>query len=274
MRFKLIGLMTTIILTGCTTLDTMILGMPLERSITPNSVKKYQTPQELIDGESLNGSDKTGKLYNPNLGQISIPHKYFQSLCISKNGKFSTVHTERNPKIGTFMCSERNTAWAIHIRETQRVKDASRLHISVVNNSFVQSQRNRTIGEEKQKYELIKAEEKRQKDITRQYEQAVLNNAPKANDIGSTICKDTSVLEATGIVVMGQQHYNEVPKARIVASLENFGTGNQNIKINLKGWVNRNDQISSGAAVVYKQTPLESGRVIWDNKQGWFKCNY
>ncbi len=48
----------------------------------------------------------------------------------------------------------------------------------------------------------------------------------------------------------------------------------QNLKINIKGWLNTHNLISSGSNVIYKQTPLESGRVIWDNKQGWYKCAY
>ena len=108
----------------------------------------------------------------------------------------------------------------------------------------------------------------------KKYQKYVLEHMPKASDIGATVCKDTNVNEYTGMIVLGQPQYREVQNALIIANLESMGNGNQNIKLNIKGWLNNNGGISSGSNVVYKQTPLESGKLIWDNKQGWYKCNY
>ncbi|EPN9456130.1 hypothetical protein ACT46K_003402, partial [Acinetobacter baumannii] len=106
------------------------------------------------------------------------------------------------------------------------------------------------------------------------YRKKLISNAPKPSDIGATICKDTDVSEYTGMLVFGQPQFRTVSGAKVIASLESFGNGNQNIKINIKGWLSDNGRIGSGNNVIYKQTPLESGRVIWDDKFGWYKCNY
>ena len=45
-------------------------------------------------------------------------------------------------------------------------------------------------------------------------------------------------------------------------------------KIKIKGWLSSNNSIASGNNVMYKQTPLESGRVIWDSKENWYTCMY
>jgi len=102
----------------------------------------------------------------------------------------------------------------------------------------------------------------------------LITNAPKHSDIGATICKVTDVSEYTGIVVVGEAQYRLVKNATIVASLESFGNGNNNIKINIKGWLGNDNLISSGKGVLYKQTPLESGKVIWDDQKNWYKCDY
>ena len=109
--------------------------------------------------------------------------------------------------------------------------------------------------------------------VPRVQENAKKFNIPTKNDIGQTICKDSELSEHTGYIVMGRNTYNKV-QGVVVASLEDFSTNGSNLKINIKGWLSDRNQIGSGSNVLYKQTPLESGRVIWDNKQGWFKCNY
>ena len=98
----------------------------------------------------------------------------------------------------------------------------------------------------------------------------LITQAPKANDVGRTICKDTNVSEYTGLVVLGQPQFRTVEGAKVIATFE--GMSNNNIKINIKGWLSHNNQIASGSNVLYKQTPLQSGLVIWDNKDGWYKC--
>lgn len=114
-------------------------------------------------------------------------------------------------------------------------------------------------------------QKQRQQDAIANYKAA---NSPKPSDIGATICKDTDVSEYTGIAVLGQAQFRKVTGATVIASVEGFGSGNQNIRINIKGWLSDNGNIGSGSNVLYKQTPLESGRIVWDNKAGWYKCNY
>ena len=128
--------------------------------------------------------------------------------------------------------------------------------------------------DKKEKLKVIQAQKTREIAAQQQYQQHLLKNAPKASDIGATVCKDTNVNEYTGMIVLGQPQYREIQNARVIANLESMGNGNQNIKLNIKGWLNHNGGISSGPGVVYNQTPLESGRVIWDNKKDWYKCNY
>ena len=56
---------------------------------------------------------------------------------------------------------------------------------------------------------------------------------PKTNDIGRTICKDTSVSEYTGLSVHGQPQFRAtLTGAKVIASLE--AISNNNIKINIK----------------------------------------
>lgn len=105
------------------------------------------------------------------------------------------------------------------------------------------------------------------------YERNLITNAPKPKDIGQTICKNARLSEFTGTIILGQPTYRQVD-GLVIASLEGFSNEKANLKINIKGWLNNFNQISSGPNVSYKQTPLESGRVVWDDKQGWYKCAY
>lgn len=274
-KFKLIGLVTFLFLTGCTALDKAILGMPLERTITPESVKKYNSPQELIDGEKLNGNMAgVGRLYKTNLNQLIIPYKYFQSLCISHYGKLTPILTKSSPYIGSFECQKNNGNWAVNIYETSSTVDGKYLSLSVLDNTSMRIYKSLKEDQEKEKLKSIQAQKTQKIIEQKKYQKYVLEHMPKASDIGATVCKDTNVNEYTGMIVLGQPQYREVQNALIIANLESMGNGNQNIKLNIKGWLNNNGGISSGSNVVYKQTPLESGKLIWDNKQGWYKCNY
>ncbi|WP_411688696.1 hypothetical protein [Acinetobacter indicus] len=274
-KFTLISITTCFVMTGCTALDKAILGMPLARTITPDSVKKYNSPQELINGERLNGDySGIGRLYKPNLGQVIIPYKYFQSLCISQKGRFSPILTKSSPYIGSYECIKSNNQWAVNIQETSRDINGIYLSSNVLDNTSLRIFKSIKQDNEAEKLKLIQAQKSREIAAQRQYQQHLLNNSPQPRDIGATVCKDTSVNEYTGLLVLGQAQYREIQNARVIANLESMGNGNQNIKLNIKGWLNNNGGISSGPGVVYNQTPLESGRVIWDNKKGWYKCNY
>lgn len=76
----------------------------------------------------------------------------------------------------------------------------------------------------------------------------------------------------TGLIVLGEPQYKTI-QGMAIGSLEAVSNDRSNLKINLKGWLNGNS-IESGTRAIYKQTPLESGRVIWDNKDGWYMCDY
>ncbi|MFW1959156.1 hypothetical protein [Acinetobacter johnsonii] len=274
-KFTLISLTTCLVMTGCSTLDKAILGMPLERTITPESVKKYNSPQELINGERLNGdSAGVGRLYKPNLNQVIIPYKYFQSLCIAQGGRFYPILIKNSPYIGSYECQNNKNQWAVNIEETSRTTDGIYLSSNVLDNTTLRIYKSIKEDNEKEKLKVIQAQKTREIAAQQQYQQHLLKNAPKASDIGATVCKDTNVNEYTGMIVLGQPQYREIQNARVIANLESMGNGNQNIKLNIKGWLNHNGGISSGPGVVYNQTPLESGRVIWDNKKDWYKCNY
>ena len=112
-----------------------------------------------------------------------------------------------------------------------------------------------------------------QQRLKNDYERNLVSNAPKSKQISQTICKNTKLSEFTGTIVLGQATYHQVD-GLVVASFEGFSNDHANLKINMKGWLNNFNKISSGPNVLYKQTPLESGRVIWDSKQGWYKCAY
>lgn len=274
-KFTLISITTCFVITGCTALDKAILGMPLARTITPESVKKYNSPQELINSERLNGdSAAVGRLYKPNLNQVILPYKYFQSLCISQNGKFSTILTENSPYIGSYECLKSSNQWAVNIQETSKNADGIYLSSNVLDNLSLSVHKSIKQDNEARKLKFVQIQKTREIEAQQQYQQYLLKNAPKFNDIGATVCKDTSVNEYTGMIVLGRPQYREIQNARVIANLESMGNGNQNIKLNIKGWLNHNGGISSGSGVVYNQTPLESGRVIWDNKKDWYKCNY
>ncbi|MGQ1456197.1 hypothetical protein ACT4ZD_03530 [Acinetobacter baumannii] len=262
------------LISGCTALDTMILGMPLARSITPDYVKNYKTPVELINAKKLNGENGEGGLYQISLNQEQIPYTYMSSLCKSQQGSFYKI--DAYSIYGTYGCSfsNNNKSWFVNIQKVRAIRNDVYIKTMQVDQSFVNQQK-RIRDQELQRLENYKSQQiikERQKAI--EYQKNILAKAPISKDIGATICKDTEVSEYTGMLVYGRPQFRPVPGAKVIASLESLGNENQNIKINIKGWLSDNGGIGSGNNVLYKQTPLESGRVIWDNKSGWYKCNY
>ena len=119
------------------------------------------------------------------------------------------------------------------------------------------------------------AKEKAKSDQLRlkaEYERNLIVNAPKENDIGQTICKNTPLSAYTGTLVYGQPTYNQV-EGIVIASLEGFSNDKQNIKINIKGWLNNSNQVSSGRDVLYKQLIADLGEastlVAWPNQTAY-----
>lgn len=138
------------------------------------------------------------------------------------------------------------------------------------NLTVYQSQKNIEVNNKKIAIEKHKLEQQRLKNG---YERNLVINAPKSKDIGQTICKNADCLNLRGTIVLGQATYRQVD-GLVIAGFEGFSNDHANLKINIKGRLNNFNQISSGSNVLYKQTPLESGRVIWDDKQGWYNCDY
>ena len=265
------------LLSGCTTLDKAILGMPLDRTITPEYVKNYKTPQDLINGENLNGDDEYsvyyGKAYRSGLNQVVIPYKYLSSLCISQGGNFLTVSTKLSPYIGTFECSKNTNNWSIVIENTKTVGDQIFLRTDIASPTHVAILKSYEKDKQSEQQKLIQQQRQQQLLKNKQYQEHIIKNSPKSNDVGITICKESELSQYNGVVVLGIPSFRK-QNGTVIASFEGFSSDSKNLKINIKGFLNTSNGVSSGSDVFYKQTPLESGRVIWDDKQGWFKCNY
>ncbi|AGQ06673.1 hypothetical protein ABTQ09_15520 [Acinetobacter baumannii] len=277
---------------GCVTAD----------SIRPSDVKAYKTPNNLILAKSLNGKDGNGKeyLFQPAVPDALIPHSYMSNLCTSQEGRFFQMsksdfrylkgthisaldNQSLASAMGTFKCASKKS-WNVSIEPTSsRIGGINQPLNLVTLKTFVisdddvysnvaayQSKKNIEDNMKKQAIEQYKLE---QQQLKNKYERNLITNAPKPKDIGQTICKNTGLSEFTGTIILGQATYRQVD-GLVIASLEGFSNDHTNLKINVKGWLNNFNQISSGLNVLYKQTPLESGRVVWDDKQGWYKCHY
>ena len=279
-------------------------GCVTANSIKPNDVKQYNSPQSLIDGKKLNGKDGVGKeyLFEDSVQDALIPHAYMKNLCDAQGGKLfqmsktslgymtgKHISALNDPNLllatGTFHCAS-NTPWNVSIEPIASriggVTGSDPLNFITLKTSVVsKEQADSALRTSYQQERVIETKAKQAKEkaksdqlrLKAEYERNLIVNAPKENDIGQTICKNTPLSAYTGTLVYGQPTYNQV-EGIVIASLEGFSNDKQNIKINIKGWLNNSNQVSSGRDVLYKQTPLESGRVIWDNKQQWFKCNY
>ncbi|WP_447506085.1 hypothetical protein [Acinetobacter pittii] len=293
---KNINLLNTLslclIFTGCVT----------AKSIKISDVKAYNTPNHLIAAKFINGKDGGGKeyLFEDAVPDALIPYTYMSNLCASQDGRFfqmsksifqylkgTHIAALNNQRFisatGTFKCAAK-VPWSISIEPiSSRIGGMGQplnfvtLKTAVVSDNEIyrnvaiyQSQKNIEDRSKKQAIEKYQIELQRLKN---NYDRNLIANAPKPRDMGLTICKNTILSEFTGTIVLGQATYRQVD-GLVIASLESFSNDHTNLKINIKGWLNNFNQISSGPNVLYKQTPLESGRVIWDDKQGWYKCAY
>ena len=285
---SIIGLSLVTSMISCVTVD----------HIKASDVSKFTSPSEVIASKQLNGKNNTGKEYitDATLLDHQIPYTYLKTYCESQKGHFSQTYQSKYsrltkpiqgytnialPYIGGFTCTA-SQSWGVSIEPvsnrynrtqqltfmTLKTEIANPLDLLNTSSDYFM------IDMKKQKEANAQIEQYRQEIRNQQqnYQRMVIANAPKANDIGRTICKDTSVSEYTGLVVLGQPQFRTVTGAKVIASLE--AISNNNIKINIKGWLSRNDQVASGNNVQYKQTPLESGRVIWDSKENWYTCMY
>ena len=264
------------LLSSCSTLDTVILGMPLARSITPDTVKNYQSPQELITAKKLNddkGNTLYGGVYDSSLNQIIMPFKYLSSLCKSKDGLFYKIDGGASDHIGTFRCAGKNLNWYILIEETKVNGSKVNLKTTVVSEDYADQVRTQKEKAIQQKERYLQEQEQLKLAQQKEYQRQILAKAPKKTVIGVTICKEDILSVYTGTMIYGRPTFNK-QNGTVIASLEDFSSNSENIKINIKGFLNTSNSISSGADVLYKQTPLESGRVIWDNNKNWFKCNF
>ncbi|WP_228148988.1 hypothetical protein [Acinetobacter baumannii] len=284
-------LMSVITLSGCVA----------AKHIKPADVSGLTSPNEVIQTKNLNGKNGTGREYFTSevVFDHQIPYTYLKTFCEVQSGKFLQVYKSRlsnlpsndsayganiaMPYIGGFSCNS-TKPWAVTIEPVSTRYNPTQ-HLSfmtmvtkVVPYSQLQSTTkyyDQVDQQKKIQLEYQKQENNRKiLEDQKNYRKKLISNAPKPSDIGATICKDTDVSEYTGMLVFGQPQFRTVSGAKVIASLESFGNGNQNIKINIKGWLSDNGRIGSGNNVIYKQTPLESGRVIWDDKFGWYKCNY
>lgn len=277
-------------------------GCVTVNSIKPSDVKAYDTPNHLITFKSLNGNEGNGKeyLFEDAVPDALIPYTYMSNLCASQDGRFfqmsksmfrylngTRISALNNQRLvsatGTFKCAAK-IPWNISIEPiSSRIGGMGQplnfvtLKTMVLSDDEVyrdvaayQSKKNIEDNKKKQAIEQYKLE---QQQLKKNYDRNLIINAPKPKDIGQTICKNAGLSEFTGTIVLGQPTYRQVD-GLVIASLEGFSHDHANLKINVKGWLNNFNQISSGPNVSYKQTPLESGRVIWDDKKGWYICSY
>lgn len=105
------------------------------------------------------------------------------------------------------------------------------------------------------------------------HQKYIAANIPTAKDIGHTICNETQLgdykKDGQSSTPPSEPRYGAA-----VGTLEEVSNDRKNLKVMLKGRFGSYNSIRSEKYQDYKQTPLESGRVIWDNKDGWYKCNY
>ena len=285
---SILGLSVINGMVGCATVD----------YIKPSDVSKFKNPAEVIVSKQLNGKDGTGKEYLTDTALLDhkIPFTYLKTFCESQNGRFTQTYQSKFekltkpvqgytnialPYIGGFTCSAPQL-WAVRIEPvSNRYNRNAQLTFMTLKTEvanpldLLNTSTDYYIADMKKQKDIDAQIQQRNQEIRNQqqnYQRMVATNAPKSNDIGRTICKDTSVSEYTGLIVLGQPQFRTVNGAKVIASLE--AISNNNIKINIKGWLSDNNSIASGNNVMYKQTPLESGRVIWDNRDNWYTCMF
>lgn len=284
----IIGFSLAITMVGCITVD----------HIKMSDVSNFKSPNEVITIKQLNGKNGTGKEYATDsiLLDHQVPFTYLKTFCESQKGRFTQTYQSKYarltkpiqgytnialPYIGGFTCSAPQP-WGVRIEPVANRYNSTQhltfltLKTEVANplELFNTSSDYYMVDLKKQREVDAQIQQRNQEIKNRQhnYQRMVVANAPRANDIGRTICKDTSVSEYTGLVVLGQPQFQTVEGAKVIASLE--AINNNNLKINIKGWLSSNNSIASGNNVIYKQTPLESGRVIWDSRENWYTCMY
>lgn len=288
--YSVVLLGSTISLIGCVTAQT----------IKPEDVKSYKTPQSLIEAKRLNGKDGKGKeyLHEYSVPDALIPYSYMKNLCASQDGNFvqiakSTLNQIKGIAIpalknrnlvdatGTFKCVKYDS-WDISIEPvSSRIGGMGsplnfvtlRTYVISTNEAYnnMRAYNNYKNSEETKEKRAIEQYNLEQQRLKNEYEKNLVVNAPKPTDIGQTLCKQAELSEFTGTIVLGQPIYQSVHGV-VIASLEAFSNDSKNLKVNIKGWLNNYNLVSSGSNVLYKQTPLESGRIVWDNRQGWYKC--
>lgn len=292
------------VLTGCATPE----------NIKSQGMSKFKSPNEVIVAKNLNGKEGIGKeslltVYansnriNPN-SDVFLPYSYMEKLCLSQGGQFTQfakttfkelkkdvyqlpTYSMIRDRMGTFKCAKAGGGWnvAIEPQYSSIIGNGSTAMVFVaVKTRVIDTLTATQNAQSADRSEQIQARnQQRQQEYYQQLQRAeieratshqryIVANAPTANDIGHTICKETQLGGFTGSIVLGEAQYRPM-QGMVLGSLEAVSNDRSNIKINLKGWLNGNS-IESGTRAIYKQTPLESGRVIWDNRDGWYKCDY
>lgn len=270
--------------------------------ITPNQMAKYKTVENLITAKNLNGKDGRGKAFLlTGYKEAFLPYAYMNNLCKSDNGVFKQIQKasflnlesntrsykvrgkELEPYIGTFKCSS-NTTWYVNIEPisssmTGVNNDLDLIKLKTVQISAFTAQAN-VVSVDNQRQQMIESRNKilkEQKETERKIllekQKFLSTNKPTRQDIGQTICNNSVLSVFTGMYVFGEPHFRQ-ENGTAIATVEGFSSDQRNIKINIRGYLNGNNSISSGQNVLYKQIPLEAGKVIWEKNENWFKCNY
>lgn len=202
-------------------------------------------------------------------------------------------------RMGTFKCAKASGDWNVAIEpQYSRISgDGATAMVFVtvktriVDEASVQNfvrlqKQNAEIQKQQAKMEYIQREQdyiKLQKEIAEtnrqnlesaeNHQKYIAANAPSAKDIGHTICNETQLDDYK----KDRKYYTPPSEPRFgaaVGTLEEVSNDRKNLKIMLKGRFHNYKSIRSEMGRDYKQTPLVSGSVIWDSKDGWYKCDY
>lgn len=292
----------------------VLVGCATPENIKPQDMSKFKSPNEVIVAKNLNGKEGIGKesllTVYANSNSINgnsdafLPYGYMKKLCLSQGGQFTQfakttfkelkkdvyklpTYSIIRDRMGTFKCAKAGGGWNVAIEPqysrmsgdgatamvlvTVKTRVIDALTATQNAQSAARSEQIQARNQQRQQQyyqELQRAEIER----AANHQRYIATNAPTANDMGHTICKETQLGGFTGSIVLGEAQYRPL-QGMVIGSLEAVSHDGSNLKINLKGWLNGNS-IESGTRAIYKQTPLESGRVIWDNRDGWYKCDY
>lgn len=301
-------LSSMILLSACTTalINTAAEHMPSDQS-PQQLIDTKQLNGNTNGGKEYYAFDIASPIVSNSSSPVYLPYSCMQKHCISQSGQFKqlaeTALTEMKKqeypldrlsqfkqKMGVFTCNTPNRPWSVSIEPQYSRKGGMAqnlvfvgIKMRILDNIVAQNQANAINTIHRQRQGQIAEQRQRQQDglaqakrdqAARQFahQRYIQANAPTLNDIGRTICKETLLGGFTGLVIMGQAQYQPM-QGTVIGSLENISPGRNNLKIILKGWLN-GDRIESGSHALYQQTPLESVKVIWDDKMGWYKCSY